>query len=189
MLFSFAGAGLLSAPTGEGLAVTNDSQYKIASKIVATRGVREYRATIEDLVTDQDIVLEIGCEWGTTTELLAERAAHVLGTDISAVCIERGLADHPNLDLRVLDAFDLNAVLRLNLRVTKVYMDLSGLSGYRGLLDLIALINNYATLLRPDTIVVKSGALKHFAQLCQPWGVPRRTPRQEEADATLRGRR
>ncbi|MFC7622078.1 class I SAM-dependent methyltransferase [Microlunatus sp. GCM10028923] len=149
--------------------MANDSQYKIASRIVATRGVREYRATIEALVTAQDTVLEIGCEWGTTTKLLTERAGQVLGTDISAVCIERGLAEHPNLDLRVLDAFDLNAVLRLDLRITKVYMDLSGLSGYRGLLDLIALINNYSTLLQPDTIVVKSGALKHFAQLCQPW--------------------
>lgn len=149
--------------------MTNDSQYKITSRIVATRGVREYRATIEELVTDQDVVLEIGCEWGTTTELLSARARQVLGTDISAVCIERGLAQHPNLDLRVLDAFDLNAVLRLNLQISKVYMDLSGLSGFRGLLDLIALINNYSTSLQPDTIVVKSGALKHFAQLCQPW--------------------
>jgi SAM-dependent methyltransferase len=149
--------------------MTNDSQYKIASRIVATRGVREYRATIDDLVSDRDVVLEIGCEWGTTTALLAKRAARVVGTDISAVCIERGLVDHPELDLRVLDAFDLGAVLRLDLPVTKVYMDLSGLSGYRGLLDLIALINNYGSLLRPDTIVVKSGALKHFAHLCQPW--------------------
>jgi hypothetical protein len=44
--------------------------------------------------------------------------------------------------------------------ITKVYMDLSGLSGYRGLLDLIALIQSYAGIVRPDTVVVKSGALK-----------------------------
>jgi hypothetical protein len=46
---------------------------------------------------------------------------------------------------------------------------LSGLSGYRGLLDLIALIQGYAGIVRPDTMVVKSGALKHFAQHCSPW--------------------
>jgi hypothetical protein len=69
----------------------------------------------------------------------------------------------------VLDAFDIRAVLDLGLPVTKVYMDLSGLSGYRGLLDLIALIQGYAGVVRPDTMVVKSGALKHFAQRCSPW--------------------
>lgn len=166
--------------------MTNDSQYKITSRIVPTRGVREYRATIEDLVSDQDVVLEIGCEWGTTTALLAERAARVVGTDISPVCIQRGLRDHPDLDLRVLDAFDLGAVLGLGLRFTKVYMDLSGLSGYRGLLDLIALVNNYGALLRPDTIVVKSGALKHFAHLCRPWNAQ---PSANRTGVSLRGDR
>ncbi|MGW5364174.1 hypothetical protein [Actinopolymorpha pittospori] len=48
-------------------------------------------------------------------------------------------------------------------------MDLSGLSGYRGLLDLMALVNTYAAVVGPDTVVVKSGALKHFAQRCTPW--------------------
>ena len=79
----------------------------------------------------------------------------------------------PGLDFRVLDAFDVRAVLELGLPITKVYMDLSGLSGYRGLLDLIALIQAYAAIVRPDTLVVKSGALKHFAQCCSPWqGAP-----------------
>jgi hypothetical protein len=66
----------------------------------------------------------------------------------------------------------------------KVYMDLSGLSGYRGLLDLIALINNYGSLLRPDTIVVKSGALKHFAHRVSRGflGNPGETVRHREAD-------
>jgi hypothetical protein len=36
-------------------------------------------------------------------------------------------------------------------------------------LDVIALVSMYATVLRPDTIVVKSGALKHFASRCVPW--------------------
>ena len=75
----------------------------------------------------------------------------------------------PGLDFRVLDAFDVRSVLDLGLPISKVYMDLSGLSGYRGLLDLIALIQSYAGIVRPDTVVVKSGALKHFARCCSPW--------------------
>jgi len=37
------------------------------------------------------------------------------------------------------------------------------------LLDVIALLNMYATVLRPDTIVVKSGRLKQIASCCSPW--------------------
>lgn len=50
-----------------------------------------------------------------------------------------------------------------------MYLDLSGLSSYRALLDVIALLTMYATVLRPDTIVVKSGALKHFVAHCAAW--------------------
>src|SRR5215470_19436096 len=113
-------------------------QFRATTRIIATRGVQEYRETIPAVVRPGDHVLEVGCEWGTTTAVLARYAAHVIGTDISPKCIERARAIRPGLDFRVLDAFDIRSVLDLGVPVTKVYMDLSGLSGYRGLLDLIA---------------------------------------------------
>ena len=67
------------------------------------------------------------------------------------------------------DAFDVRAAMALGEDFTKVYIDMSGLSGYRSLLDVIALLQMYATVLRPQAIVVKSGALKHFAAHCIPW--------------------
>ena len=149
--------------------MANEKQFKAATQIIATRGVQEYRDTIPAVVRPDDHVLEVGCEWGTTTAVLAHYAARVIGTDISPKCIGRARAMRPGLDFRVLDAFDIRSVLDLGLPATKVYMDLSGLSGYRGLLDLIALIQGYAGIVRPDTMVVKSGALKHFAQHCSPW--------------------
>jgi hypothetical protein len=149
--------------------MANETQFRAATRIIATRGVQEYRQTIPAVVGPGDHVLEVGCEWGTTTAVLASYAAHVIGTDISAKCIGRARAMRPGLDFRVLDAFDIRSVLDLGVTVTKVYMDLSGLSGYRGLLDLIALIQGYAGIVRPDTVVVKSGALKHFAQHCSAW--------------------
>ena len=51
----------------------------------------------------------------------------------------------------------------------KIYIDLSGLSSYRALLDVIALLTMYATVLRPDVIVAKSGSLKQFATYCRAW--------------------
>ena len=149
--------------------MANELQFRATTRIIATRGVKEYRETIPAVVGPDDHVLEVGCEWGTTTAVLAQYAAHVIGTDISPKCVGRARAMRPGLDFRVLDAFDVRSVLDLGLPISKVYMDLSGLSGYRGLLDVIALIQNYAGIVRPDTVVVKSGALKHFAQCCSPW--------------------
>lgn len=155
--------------------MANDSQFKLPTSFIATRGVQEYRATIPAVVTADDVVLEIGCEWGTTTALLAAQCRAVIGTDVSPVCIERARRQHPGVRFEVLDAFDVRAAMDLDLGApfTKLYVDLSGFSGYRALLDVIALLTMYATVLRPDTIIVKSGALKHFVSHCRPWHATR----------------
>ena len=61
------------------------------------------------------------------------------------------------------------AALAFEKQFTKIYIDVSGLSGYRSLLDLIALLNMYATVLKPEAIIVKSGSLKNFAAHCIAW--------------------
>ena len=147
----------------------NERQFKLRTKFVATRNVKEYRATIPAWVTPDDVVLEIGCEWGTTSVLLAERAAALIATDVSAECIERAREKYPGIRFEVLDVFDLLAAQALGKRFSKIYVDVSGFSGYRSLLDVIALLTTYATLFKPEAIVVKSGALKQFASFCVPW--------------------
>ncbi|MCJ7543176.1 MAG: class I SAM-dependent methyltransferase [Phycisphaerae bacterium] len=147
----------------------NEKQLRLATRFVATRDVKEYRATIPFHVQADNVVLEIGCEWGTTTVLIAPRCKLVVGTDVSPDCIARARQRHPEIRFEVLDGFDVLAALRLGESFTKVYIDMSGLSGYRSLLDAIALLQAYATVLRPQTIVIKSAALKHFASHCQPW--------------------
>ena len=149
--------------------MANEKQLKLRTKFIAARGVKEYRATIPLWVGPDDVVLEIGCEWGTTTVLIAERCRLVIGTDVSGECIERARRTHPHIRFEVLDGFDARAALDLGEPFTKVYIDMSGLSGYRSLLDTIALLNLYATVLRPEAIVVKSGSLKHFAGHCVPF--------------------
>ena len=150
--------------------MANDRQYRSNTRFVGTRGVKEYRASIPLWVNDTDTVLEIGCEWGTTTKLLAEHALSVVGTDVSPDVIERARERHPHIRFETLDAFDVRGALDLKEDFTKIYIDMSGISGYRSLLDLIALLNSYAAVLRPEAIVVKSGALKHFATRCIPFG-------------------
>ena len=149
--------------------MANDRQYRSNTRFVGTRGVKEYRASIPEWVNESDTVLEIGCEWGTTTRIISEYAAAVIGTDVSPEVIERARERHPQIRFEALDAFDVRAALDLNVDFTKIYIDMSGISGYRSLLDLIALLNSYAAVLRPEAIVVKSGALKHFASRCIPF--------------------
>ena len=150
--------------------MANEKQLKLKTKFIATRGVKEYRETIPRWVQEDDVVLEIGCEWGTTTVQIADRCKNVIGTDISPECIERARKRHPGIRFEVLDGFDVRAALDLGEAFTKVYIDMSGLSGYRSLLDVISLLNIYATALRPEAIIIKSGSLKHFAVHCVAWG-------------------
>lgn len=157
---------------------THNQIFEGYTDFIATRGVREYRETIPVWVNAEDIVLEIGCEWGTTTTLIAPHCKKVIGTDISPKCIDRARETHPELHFEVLDGFDVRAALELGKMVecrgtfnpfNKIYLDISGLSGYNSLLDTIALLTSYATVLRPEAIIVKSGALKRFAGHCNAW--------------------
>ena len=152
--------------------MANDRQFRIGTVFVGARGVREYRETIPHWVRTDDVVLEIGCEWGTTTALIAPHCREVIGTDVSRDCIARARHERPGIRFEVLDAFDIRAALALGRPFTMVYIDMSGLSGYRSLLDMISLMTMYATLFRPRAIVAKSGALKHFAAHCIPWSAP-----------------
>ena len=149
-----------------------DNQFKLKTKFIGTRNVSEYRQSIAAWVQAEDTVLEIGCQWGTTTVFLAPHCRKVIGTDVSSDCIKRARQLHPELKFAVLDAYDVRAAMDLGERFTKIYIDMSGLSGYRSLLDLISLLTMYSTVLQPDAIVVKSGALKQFASLCIPWHDP-----------------
>ena len=143
--------------------------FEAKTEFIGTRGVREYRETIPVWVNASDVVLEIGCEWGTTTALIAPHCEKIIATDISPKCIERARKMHPDLHFEVLDGFDVKAALEFGEQFNKIYIDMSGLSGYRSLLDTISLLMMYATVLRPEAIIIKSGALKRFAAHCIPW--------------------
>ncbi len=143
--------------------------FETKTEFISTRGVKEYRETIPVWMNADDVVLEIGCEWGTTTTLIAPHCKEVIGTDISPKCIDRAREMHPGLHFEVMDGFDVKAALELGEPFSKIYIDISGLSGYRSLLDTISLLMMYATVLRPEAIIVKSGALKRFVAHCIAW--------------------
>jgi hypothetical protein len=136
---------------------------------LGTRGVKEYRASIEKYIKPEDKVLEVGCEWGTTSEIIYQKCKNLVATDVSSKCIERARNMRPKIHFEVLDVFDIKTAIGFGIDFNKMYIDVSGLSGYRSLLDVVSLLNMYASVFNLETIVTKSGALKEFGQRCIPW--------------------
>lgn len=149
--------------------MANDQQFKLKTLLVATRGVEEYRASIKQFIKPQDRILEIGCEWGTTSEVLYRYSHNLLATDVSLKCIERARIIRPEINFETLDVYDIKRAMSFGIDFNKMYIDVSGLSGYRSLLDVIALLDLYASVFNMDLIVIKSGALKNFARRCVAW--------------------
>lgn len=149
--------------------MANDKQYKIKTKYIGTRGVKEYRATIEKWVKPEDKILEIGCEWGTTSTLIHEKCKNLIATDVSTECIERAKSMYPEIRFEVLDVFNIKDAMAFGEQFTKIYVDVSGFSGYRSLLDVLSLLNMYSSIFEPEAIIIKSGAIKQFAKNCIAW--------------------
>lgn len=149
--------------------MANDKQFKIRTIYVATRGVEEYRQTIEKYVNPTDSILEIGCEWGTTSIEIYKICKNLIATDISIDCITVARQKYPEINFQTLDAFNIKEAMCLGSKFSKIYIDMSGLSSYRALLDVIALLNQYAAIFEPEAIIIKSGSLKNFAKNCVAW--------------------
>ncbi len=149
--------------------MANEQQFKIRTKFLATRGVSEYRQTIPRVVEAGDSVLEIGCEWGTTSSLIWQRCQNLIATDISSECLQIARLKYPQITFATLDAFNISQAMALGRNFSKIYIDMSGLSSYRALLDVISLLNLYASVFDPKIIVIKCGSLKNFTSRLLPW--------------------
>lgn len=161
--------------------MANDQQFKLKCLFIGTRGVHEYRASIKKYIEATDRVLEIGCEWGTTSTLLYEQCKNLIATDIRAKCIDRARNMRPEIRFEVLDVYDIRTAMSFEVAFNKMYIDVSGLSGYRSFLDVVALLNMYASVFPMEAIVVKSGALKQFAKNCVAFEVePQKTPQNTD---------
>ena len=151
------------------LIMANENQYKLKTVYVGTRGVQEYRDSIGTYISSTDKVLEIGCEWGTTSVHIFPKCEKLIATDISAKCIEKAREIRPEIHFETLDVYDIRRAQSFGVEFNKMYIDVSGLSGYRSVLDVLALLNMYASVFPMDAIVVKSGALKDLSRRCIAW--------------------
>lgn len=149
--------------------MANEKQYKLKTLFVGTRGVDEYRESINTYISKTDKVLEIGCEWGTTSEIIYPKCAQLIATDISLKCIERAREMRPDIHFETLDVYDVRRAQSFGVSFNKMYIDVSGLSGYRSVLDVLALLNMYASVFEMEAIVIKSGSLKELGKRLIAW--------------------
>ena len=141
--------------------------------ILAAVGVEEYRRLIPVTVNKNDTVLEVGCHFGRSTQLLSEAGACAYGIDIGPKIIKNAQAQYPDITFAVADAWKTLDLLRLRndgiLGYDVVYADIGGLSGPHGTLEALSLLDALANALEPRCIVIKSLCMKRLASQLRPF--------------------
>eukprot|EP01025_Chloroclados_australasicus_P037970 TRINITY_DN38849_c0_g1_i1.p2 TRINITY_DN38849_c0_g1~~TRINITY_DN38849_c0_g1_i1.p2 ORF type:complete len:151 (-),score=1.14 TRINITY_DN38849_c0_g1_i1:57-509(-) len=140
------------------------------SEVIVCEQVDDYRKAIGTYVTQEDIVLELGCAEGVTTNLIGQHCQKVVGLDKSLFQYQRAQERFPLVRFENIDAFDISSVLALGYKFNKIFIDVSG---SRDISDLINLIESYEKVFQPDLFVVKSYKLKKLVQSCIVFPVQR----------------
>lgn len=132
-------------------------------RIIVTKGVKEYRATIPLFVNTKDTVLEIGFAWGTTTNLLYKVCKKVIGIDKSTSYFT-AVKNYPWIEFHQIDAFNISEVQKFGYKLDKIYIDISG---SRSIYEVIKIVQMYKCVFKPELIVVKSSKLEKFVSECR----------------------
>jgi len=141
------------------------------AEVVVCEEVSEYRAAAQMLLSSSDYVLEVGSHVGGTTKVIAGVAKHVVGLDQQADLVAEARQKLPQVQFEIGDAFDAPGLIALANTIkpnrwSKVFIDISG---SRDLPTVVRLIDMYENTLRPDTIIVKSQALKRMLLRSRLW--------------------
>jgi SAM-dependent methyltransferase len=133
-----------------------DYSNRARAPMVAVLTTDDFRNAAQNLVSPSDVVLEVGCADGITTNLIFKYAADVVGIDTAAGVIAKARQRYPAVDFRQMDGTDLEAVKSLRPRFDKVFVDIAGVISLEALLPLLAQLDD---ALQPGLVVVKSKAL------------------------------
>jgi 2-polyprenyl-3-methyl-5-hydroxy-6-metoxy-1,4-benzoquinol methylase len=139
--------------------------------IIAAVKVEEYRRTITSVVRPTDAIIEVGCHFGRTTDLLNKAGRYCIGIDIGPKIIENARQQYPGIQFAVGDAFKTLDLLKLRQKVMKedemgydvIYADIGGLSGSDGHLESLSLLEALGNALEPRCIVIKSLCTRQLA--------------------------
>jgi hypothetical protein len=132
----------------------------LSGSIVVVPETSQYRALAISQVTTRDRVLEIGCDFGVCTALLARQSRHAVGVDISAARVQKASQTYGHVaDFEVLDCLsDLEGLTRVAASRNKFFIDINGNRSADAVLDAIANLQHVVKIM-PDIVVVKSREL------------------------------
>ncbi len=138
--------------------------------VVLTRRVGEYRRAARRLLEPGGRVLEVGCGFGKTVEVLARSGYVVLGIDKSVEAVEeakRKLRGLRGAYVEVADGFDVRRAMELVKRylgeADLVMIDVGGVEDPGRVLSLA---RAYLKALRPRALVIKNRLLYDFVEGC-----------------------
>ena len=125
---------------------------------------KDYRYQVQSLVSEHEVVLEIGSSYGKTTALISNRTKHVCGVDIGEAITVESRARYPAVKFFCHDASAVEkwwqSVLPPNCeKFTLVFVDIAGTVEISYLLPILEKVES---TLNPKTMVVKS---LNFAKL------------------------
>ncbi|ORX85501.1 hypothetical protein K493DRAFT_319955 [Basidiobolus meristosporus CBS 931.73] len=145
-----------------------DRHNLTGTPITVTENVDEYRRLMREILKPEDVVLELGSAQGVSASIMSKYCKEVVGVDKSllqhAAAVERFPAsEYPNLSYVVLDAFDVNAVRKLDKKFNKIFIDISG---NRCIGDVTEIIDRYEKIFKPELFVVKCFPLKRLINQC-----------------------
>jgi hypothetical protein len=141
-------------------------------KVMCAVGVNQYRSTTS-MLRAGDQVLEIGCHFGITTKLLHDHVSatggRALGVDIGKQALVESRRRYPDCEFEEGSAWDTARLMALCPGLNAIYIDIGGVSGYDGLLEGVALIEQLVCAYRPTLhlLVIKSRAMRDHANTYQ----------------------
>ena len=135
--------------------------------------VSEYNIAAAALIRPDDVVLEIGCQFSSTTCVLSDCAAKVIGIDIASKTSSTAVlpaAGRKNVCLSIVDIWDLQALQQAcsGTRVALIAITPSIVLGHDLLYEVLALLRVVERLFDPRVLLVKSKAMVSLQQSLSP---------------------
>ena len=130
------------------------------TKIYLAKDVKEYRKIAKELVSKEDIVLEVGCGFGKTSFLLSKIAKKVVGIDKSKEAIENAKKfEENNLKFYLMDANEVRKLLRLREKFSVILLDISGSARPW---EVLRLSLKLIKVFEPRVLIIKNWKLRSF---------------------------
>ncbi|WIA14213.1 hypothetical protein OEZ85_002752 [Tetradesmus obliquus] len=134
---------------------------KPPARVLVAETTKHYRSAALLYTHPDDVVLEVGCHEGVTTDMLHKRCKWVLGIDTATDPLDRAKARYPHVRFEHMDGFDIPALTALSPTGTydKIFIDIGGIAELH---IVMSLVGCYFRAFRQALLVVKNKYFQHL---------------------------